>query len=102
LIRHYRRIARGGVGLVIVEYTYIDDDASKSIQCQLGVTSNEHVLGLAWLADTIHAEGAKAGLQIEHCGRQRFLGTPPIKAPSAVPWPELYEATGATPQELSL
>jgi 2,4-dienoyl-CoA reductase-like NADH-dependent reductase (Old Yellow Enzyme family)/thioredoxin reductase len=102
LTRHYRRIARGGVGLVIVEYTYIDDDASKALQCQLGASSGDHLPGLGWLADVIQAEGTLAGLQIGHCGRQKFYGDPPLKAPSAVPWPKLYESTGAVPQELTV
>jgi 2,4-dienoyl-CoA reductase-like NADH-dependent reductase (Old Yellow Enzyme family)/thioredoxin reductase len=102
LTRHYRRIARGGVGLIVVEYTYIDDDASKALQCELGASSGDHLPGLAWLADVIHAEGALAGLQIGHCGRQKFYGEPPLKAPSAVPWPKLHESTGAVPQELTV
>lgn len=94
LFRHYRNIAKGGVGLLIVEYAYVDDIASKSAHCQLGISSNEHITGLAWLADMIKNEGARAGIQIEHCGRQKFLGTRPIKSASAVPWPKLKEIVG--------
>lgn len=94
LFRHYRNIAKGGVGLLIVEYAYVDDIASKSAHCQLGISSNEHISGLAWLAEMIKNEGARAGIQIEHCGRQKFLGTRPIKSASAVPWPKLKEIVG--------
>ncbi len=102
LIRHYKKLAEGGVGLVIVEYAYVDDYASKSAHCQLGISSNEHIPGLAWLASTIKETGAKAGIQIEHCGRQKFLGTPPMLAPSRIPWPTLYEKTGMVPEEMNL
>ncbi|ETI70497.1 NAD(P)/FAD-dependent oxidoreductase [Neobacillus vireti] len=102
LVRHYKEIARGGTGLIIVEYTYIDNEASKSAYCQLGISDNEHIAGLSWLVSSIHDEGAKAGIQIEHCGRQKFLGTPPIKAPSRIPWPTLYEQTGNVPEELTI
>ncbi|HBI05258.1 MAG TPA: NADH oxidase, partial [Paenibacillaceae bacterium] len=102
LIRHYKKLAEGGVGLVIVEYAYVDDYASKSAHCQLGISSNEHIPGLAWLASTIKETGAKAGIQIEHCGRQKFLGTPPMLAPSRIPWPTLYEKTVMVPEEMNL
>ena len=36
LIRYYTEQARGGVGLVVVEYAYVDDIASKSAHCHLG------------------------------------------------------------------
>ncbi|MEH7253795.1 NAD(P)/FAD-dependent oxidoreductase [Neobacillus niacini] len=102
LVRHYKELARGGTGLIIVEYTYIDNEASKSAYCQLGISDNEHIAGLSWLVSSIHDAGAKAGIQIEHCGRQKFLGTPPIKAPSRIPWPTLYEQTGVVPEELTI
>lgn len=101
LIRYYREQARGGVGLLIVGYAWVDNKASKSAQCQIGIADNEHIPGLAWLAQTIQAAGAKAGIQLEHCGRQKFLGTPPIKAPSRVPWEELDAMGGAVPEELT-
>lgn len=101
LIRYYKELARGGVGLVIVGYAWVDKKASKSAQCQIGIADNEHIPGLAWLAQTIQENGAKAGIQIEHCGRQKFLGTPPIKAPSRIPWEELHAMGGAVPEELT-
>ncbi|MGB9792820.1 MAG: NADH oxidase, partial [Thermacetogeniaceae bacterium] len=104
LIRHYRELARGGAALIIVEYAYVDNIASKSAHCQLGISSNEHIPGLAWLASVIKENGAKAGIQIEHCGRQKFLGTPPIKSASRIPWPKLYDRVGiaAVPEELTI
>ena len=102
LIRHYKRLAQGGAGLIIVEYAFVDNEASKSAHNQLGISSNEHISGLAWLASTIKEAGAVAGIQIEHCGRQKFLGTHPILAPSRLPWPTLYERTGIVPEEITL
>ncbi|MCK0509055.1 FAD-dependent oxidoreductase [Aromatoleum anaerobium] len=104
LIRHYREVAKGGTGLIIAEYAYVDDIASKSAHCQLGISSDEHISGLTLLAETIKEQGARAGIQIEHCGRQKFLGTPPIKAASAVPWLALKARSGdkAIPEQLSI
>ena len=104
LIRHYREQASGGVGLLIVEYAFIDDDASKSAHCQVGISTDDHISGLAWLAGVIKDEGARAAIQLEHCGRQKFLGTPPIKAASAIPWPSLKQKKGeaATPKAMTV
>lgn len=108
LIRHYREVARGGTALVIIEYAYVDNKASKAGACQLGVADNEYIPGLSLLAQTIQANGAKAALQISHCGRQKPLGIPPIKAPSRVPlegsllrgWPVPEELTFEEIQEI--
>jgi 2,4-dienoyl-CoA reductase-like NADH-dependent reductase (Old Yellow Enzyme family)/thioredoxin reductase len=102
LLRFYKELALGGAGMIIVEYTFIDHIASKSAHCQTGIADNEFIAGLALLAETIKDNGARACLQIEHCGRQKFLGTPPIKAPSRVPWEELYAMTGVVPEELTI
>lgn len=102
LIRYYREQAKGGVGLVIVGYAWVDHIASKSAHCQIGIADDEFIPGLAWLAQEIQDRGAKAGIQIEHCGRQKFLGTPPMKTASRVPWEELhYNMGGSVPEELT-
>lgn len=103
-IRYYRDQAAGGTGMIIVEYAYVDDIASKSAHCHLGISRDDHIPGLAWLAENIREMGAVPAIQIEHCGRQKFLGTQPIKAPSAIPWPNLYANHGdqAIPQELTI
>jgi 2,4-dienoyl-CoA reductase-like NADH-dependent reductase (Old Yellow Enzyme family)/thioredoxin reductase len=100
-IQHYKELALGGAGLIIVEYTYVDDDASKSAQCQLGISNDEHRPGMEWLAATMKANGAATCLQIEHCGRQRFLGKPPIKTVTRFPWEELYAMGTPPPEELT-
>jgi len=100
-IRHYTEMARGRPGLLIVEYAFVDKDASKSAMCQIGCADNEHIPGLSWLARTIQSYGVKAGIQLEHAGRQKFLGTKPIKAPSRIPWEELHEGGGEVPDELT-
>jgi len=104
MVRHYREIARGGTGLIIVGYAYVDNIASKSSPCQLGISADENISGLAWLADTIEDNGALAGIQLDHCGRQKFLGTVPVKAASPIPWPALFQRTkdAAIPEPLTI
>lgn len=97
-INYYRELARGGAGVVIVEHAYVDDKASKATKCQLGASKRDAVPGLTWLASVIKENGARACAQLNHCGRQRFLRIPPIKAPSRIPWEEL-DAEGVPPPE---
>ncbi|NLZ93304.1 MAG: FAD-dependent oxidoreductase [Firmicutes bacterium] len=104
LVRYYRDQAAGGAGMIIVEYAYVDDIGAKSAHCHLGISNNEHIPGLAWLAENIKEQGAIPAIQIEHCGRQKFLGTQPICAPSAIPWPNLWNQYGvqAVPHVLTI
>ena len=103
LIRHYRDVARGGAGMIVVEYAFVDNHGAKSAHCQLGISTDDHIPGLAWLAQSIKEEGSCAGIQIEHAGRQKFLGIQPIVAPSVIPWPALKAKKGqaAVPRELT-
>ena len=99
MLRYYKEVASGGVGMVIVEYAWIDNDASRASPCQLGIASIDHIPGLSLLAQTIQANGAKAAIQISHAGRQKFTLSRPIKAPSTVPWEEIY-AAGCPPPDV--
>lgn len=77
--------ARGGVGLIIVESTYVEPSGKVRV-AQLGVQDNSLITGLKRLADVCHAHGAKIGTQITHAGRQtssQFTGMQPI-APSPI------------------
>lgn len=87
LIDYYATRAEGGVGLIISEYCYIDDQESKAHPGQLGVYDDQLVAGLGDLAEAIQERGAKAILQICHAGRAtsaKYMGRQPI-APSGIP-----------------
>ncbi|MCX5906557.1 MAG: NAD(P)/FAD-dependent oxidoreductase [Deltaproteobacteria bacterium] len=89
LIDYYVARARGGAGLIICEYCYIDTKESKANNGQLGVYDDQLISGLGDLAEAIQEWGAKTILQICHAGRStssRFMGRQPI-APSAMPTP---------------
>ncbi|MET9379520.1 FAD-dependent oxidoreductase [Streptomyces sp. NPDC002928] len=101
-VNHYRRLGEGGTGLVMVEYTYVDDDASKSIHGQPGAANQNHVAGLGWLADEIRSTGAAAGLQLVHCGRQKFLSIKPMKSASDSSWDVIEAPFGVKPEPLTL
>jgi len=103
VVNHYKEFARGGAGLVIVEFSWVDNDASKAAMGQPGVSDKEHKPGLQWLACAIKGCGARACLQIVHCGRQKFLGRRPYKSAHRTPWPDIRLFEGApVPDELTI
>jgi len=85
LLNYYREMSLGGTGLVIVEYSYTDDKGSQSQVCQLGIYNRGLIPGLSNLARIIKDNGARAGIQLCHCGRRRRVGKPPVVAPSRLP-----------------
>jgi len=99
MLRYYKEVASGGVSMVIVEYAWIDNDASRASPCQLGISRMDHIPGLSLLAQTLQANGTKAAIQISHAGRQKFTLSRPIKAPSTVPWEEIF-AAGCPPPDV--
>lgn len=64
-IDHYRRVAAGGVGLVVVEASNVNPDlSSRSTKFLLGIYNDRLIPDMEKLARTIHAEGCKTILQI--------------------------------------
>jgi len=98
MLRYYKERAKGGTGLIIVEYSYIDTKASKASWCQLGVYDDGCIPGLATFAQIIKDNGSKACLQICHCGARKYLGTYPMVSPSRF---QLVRP-GVVPTELSI
>jgi len=100
MIDYYSARARGGVGMVIVEYSYVDNRESRAAICQLGAHSVHMLPGLYELAEAIKTHGAVALLQLCHAGRSTspaIIGGRQPLAPSAVP------LTGcSTPGELTI
>jgi len=90
LLEHYRELAIGGSGLVIVEMAFVDDIASAAWPNQLGVSNLNHVPGLSQVATIIRESGATACLQLSHCGAQKRSGLPPVKAASRIPSEGVY------------
>lgn len=88
VIHFYAARAKGGVGLIVVEYAYVDHPLGKRAVTQLRMDDPRFLPGHARLVETIHSYGAKAALQLVHAGRQtaRQLteGQQPV-APSPIP-----------------
>jgi 2,4-dienoyl-CoA reductase-like NADH-dependent reductase (Old Yellow Enzyme family)/thioredoxin reductase len=85
---HIESIAKGGVGMMILEASFIEQ-AGRGFANQLGIHSDKTVPGLKKLAAVAHKHKAKIGIQIYHAGRQTtkaVTGLQPV-APSAIPDP---------------
>lgn len=66
-LHHYRNIAKGGAGLIVVEATRISKDAGTAND-QLGIWDDTHIDGLSKIANVIHQENTFAILQMYHAG----------------------------------
>lgn len=86
-IKYYQERAKGGIGMIINEYTGVDDvDSIPSIH-NLRAARDYHISELEKLTDAVHLYGCKIVAQIHHGGatsNPAFTGRQNI-APSAVP-----------------
>jgi 2,4-dienoyl-CoA reductase (NADPH2) len=98
LCAFYAARAQGGAGLIGVGYASIDPLSAHL--GHIGAHDDRYLPGLARLAATLHAGGARAFVQLNHAGRYNHSmltgGLQPV-APSAVP----SRMTGETPRALS-
>lgn len=86
LIEHYSKRANAGVGLIIIEHTYVMASGRHSPR-QLGAYDDSQVPGLGELTAAMHKTETPVILQITHAGRRtsaKVLGDKPV-APSNIP-----------------
>ena len=106
---HLGARAQGGAGLVMTEASAVTPEGRISIN-DLGIWKDEHITKLQQIAQFIHSQGARAGMQLAHAGRKGSMTAPfggerllteeegrwePL-APSATPFSPTY----AVPKEL--
>jgi 2,4-dienoyl-CoA reductase-like NADH-dependent reductase (Old Yellow Enzyme family)/thioredoxin reductase len=87
LIRYYEERARGGVGLIINEYTGVDDVESVPTNYNLRISRDWHIASCEQLTEAVHRHGAKIFAQLHHAGatsKPALSGRVPL-APSDVP-----------------
>ncbi|AIT80029.1 FAD-dependent oxidoreductase [Novosphingobium pentaromativorans] len=86
-IAFYQERARGGFGLIVVEFTSVDPDTGRTELHQLSLESDRNLDGHYRLVDALHESGAKAFLQLQHGGRfspAKFLKDGIVRGPSRV------------------
>ncbi|MHA1145455.1 MAG: oxidoreductase [Candidatus Helarchaeota archaeon] len=96
---YYELRARGGVGLIYIEGTYIDT-AGKGTLNMLGIYDDAKIEGLSKLSSVIKNHGASVIIQMFHAGAQAsrlITGQQPVTA-SDVP----CKLIGETPRSLSI
>ena len=98
LLEMYKTLAKGGVGLIITGYAYVQKSGIP-FPGQLGADRDSLIPSLKKIAKTIHSngDGCKVFLQLAHCGRQSYL-VDEIVAPSAV----LEPITNRMPREMTI
>ena len=91
-VAHIESIARGGVGMMILEASYVMK-SGQGFPNELGIHEDAVVPGLKRLVKAAHKYGAKIGVQLYHAGRQTHQAVTgmPIVAPSTVPDPSSGE-----------
>lgn len=85
--RFYERLARGGVGLIITGFAYVNQ-IGQSYPLQNGAHTDAIVPEWHRITAAVHERGGKIAMQIAHGGRQtkpKALGGRQPVAPSAVP-----------------
>lgn len=94
-IKHYAARAEGGVGLIILEHTYVSIKG-KLARNQTGLYDDSLIPDLKRLVNAIHEAGAKVIVQLTHAGARttsETTGSRP-RGPSAVKLPDGIEITG--------
>ncbi|MGA2571006.1 MAG: NADH:flavin oxidoreductase/NADH oxidase [Terracidiphilus sp.] len=72
---HLGSRAQGGAGLVILEASAVLPEGRIS-PADLGIWKDVHIPGLRRIAEFLHSQGARAGIQLAHAGRKASTATP--------------------------
>ena len=100
---YYEARAKGGVGLVIVESSSMDFPRGHGPN-RANIDSDLTITGLKSLAEAIQKQGARAAIQIYHCGRLgniMYSGISPI-TPSSAPNTQNGIPPNMLPEELTV
>ncbi|MBQ8075311.1 MAG: FAD-dependent oxidoreductase [Oscillospiraceae bacterium] len=79
-IAYYEERAKGGVGLIIIEATAVDDINNTLWDHQLSLTANRYRTDWMLLTEAIHAHDCRVFIQLHHYGSKS------APTPSGAPW----------------
>lgn len=97
LVRYLEERAKGGVGLILTEYTYIDEINSRGSRNELGAYSYSLVPKLSRITDAIHPYEARVFMQLVHAGG-KALRHENAEEPMA---PSSLDYLGTRPREMT-
>lgn len=99
---HYETLAKGGVGLIIVEATCIDAPRGKGYDYGLVLDNDRFIPGFKELADGIHRYDAKVAVQLHHVGAIANVCTTHMQpiGPSAACFPGFEPSRDLTTREI--
>jgi 2,4-dienoyl-CoA reductase-like NADH-dependent reductase (Old Yellow Enzyme family) len=80
---HLGARAQGGAGLVTLEASAVTPEGRIS-PADLGIWKDDHIPALARMAQFIHSQGARTGIQLAHAGRKASM-TPPFVGERLIP-----------------
>jgi len=72
---HLGSRAQGGAGLVMLEAAAVTAEGRISPD-DLGIWKEDHILGVLRIAEFVHSQGARAGMQLAHAGRKGSTASP--------------------------
>ncbi|KAF9111331.1 hypothetical protein BGX27_005064 [Mortierella sp. AM989] len=109
---HYGSFATYGVGLILTEAVAILPEGRMS-PSDTGLWKDEHILGLRRIADFVHAQGSKLGVQLNHAGRKTSTKAVYADLPESAYWKDnvvapsggtefQWDSTHHVPRELSI
>lgn len=99
LIELYRKLAQGGVGLIVTGIAYVTADG-RPLPGALGLHDDALAADIRALTEAVHREGGRICIQLGHAGgqtRSSLCGGRPL-APSAVAAPQYHPES---PQEMT-
>lgn len=97
-IAYLEERAKGGVGMIITEYTYVNDTNSRGSRNQSGAYNPDFIPKFRRLTERVHSHDTRIFMQLVHAGGKAFLDTnrkPPL-APTSMDY------VGYTPGEMTL
>ncbi|MFN2292211.1 MAG: NADH:flavin oxidoreductase [Anaerolineae bacterium] len=74
LVRLYRTLAKGDIGLIIPGYMFVHG-LGKGSKYQIGIHDDAMIAGLRMLTNAVHQEGGRVVFQLMHAGRQTKKST---------------------------
>ena len=95
-VQHYKKRAKAGVGLIVLEATCIDKNGRLS-DSQLGIWSDEHIKGLLQITKACHEYNSKVLVQIHHAGSKTHSRVNPQSVD-----PSEWESNGKTARALTI